>query len=928
MQRLHLHIKQGAIVFILSFIIIATCAAATPAPAQTNSNKAVIPLDAVTKHTLENGMTVIVKADPSAPVAAVNVWVKTGYFNEPDETTGISHLLEHLFFKGTPTRPVGKIQDEVKSVGGYWNAGTIYDNTNYYITVPSGEISRAMDIEADALLNSLFDQAEIEKEREVVIQEIMRKYDSPSALAWEKMIAMSFKTHRLGRWRMGTPEQVRAMDRDEVVSYYNNRYRPENIVLSIAGDVNAASVIADAERLFGAMPKGELVPSSSAPEPEQTSLRYDRKTADITQAYIEIGFHAPAVLDADECAVQILSSILGSGKSSRLFREIKERAGLVNTIGSGYYSLPGVGVIYIEAELDPNNFLKAEEAIFAQLERIRTQPPTAAELDKIKTGIEYSFISSMEDVGQQASQLAYYEALGSYKLLDDYLDRLRAVTPEDVRRAAEKYFSVDKASILEYAPEASAASLPNMDETTLRASLAAAVEKARSAAAVDVSQPGNAAAVKPAPPSKSATTAAATSAPGGPALHTLSNGIQVITYERPRLPIASIAVYFPGGRMSETPETAGLTRLMLRTTLKGTTARNAERIQDETEALGTSIGVAANPDYSSFYFSALGKNLRPAIDVLADVILHPTFPENEIAKERETQIAQIRRTKDSMYAYPFELARAAAYGPHPYGLPPGGYEENLPGLGRAQLLDSYNSLVRPGGAVIAVTGDIDAGEILALLEEQFGSMKEPAQPAASASAPAFASGSNIIDRKKSQTAQAFAFSGPAANSDMLAPLTILRNIASGMGGRLYDIVREKNNLAYTVAAFLELNKTGGLVLNYAATNPENEEKARDMMLSEWRKMANGDISQAEFDSAKTYTIGSYRIGLQANDGIRDQLAHNLLMGRALGFYGGYPAMIESATLEQVKAAAATVVPPEGFALGEVRAVQAETIGDK
>jgi len=483
------------------------------APAQ--SQEVVIPLNDVTKRVLDNGLTLLVKEDHSAPVATVNVWVKTGYFNETTEWAGISHLLEHMFFKGTPTRPVGKIQDEVKSCGGYWNAGTIYDHTNYYIVLPSSEINRALDIEADALLHSNFPQEEIDKEQEVVIQEILRKYDNPGAMVWEKMMDLLYANHYLGRWRMGQPEQVRRMDREVLVGYYTDRYRPENIILSIVGDVDTDAVLAEAARLLGPMPKGELKHHASPPEPEQTALRFRQDTMDVAQTYLAIGFQAPPVLHEDEHAAEVLSYVLGSGKSARLYREIKERSGLAHSISAGYYALPSAGAFYIEAELDADKIDETRRAIFREIERLKQQPPAAAELERIKARIEYSFLSSMEDVSGQSNNLAYYESLGDYNLLNDYVARLRAVTPEDVQRAAQKYLLIDKAAMQELRPE------DKKDDATaaqVEASLREAVAETQFEAQAQTTSAARAAAPAPQSPAQDAPVS----------LHTLSNGAQVI----------------------------------------------------------------------------------------------------------------------------------------------------------------------------------------------------------------------------------------------------------------------------------------------------------------------------------------------------------------------------------------------------------------
>lgn len=866
------------------------------------SNEVVIPLN-VTKRILDNGMTVLIKEDHAAPVATVNVWVKTGYFNETDEWTGISHLLEHMFFKGTPTRPVGAIQDEVKSYGGYWNAGTIYDHTNYYIVLPSSETARALDIEADALINSTFPEDELEKEQEVVIQEIMRKYDNPSAMAWERMIDLAFSAHHIRRWRMGTPGQVRAMDRDVLVGYYTDRYRPENIVLVVAGDVDAEKVMADVERLFGAMPRGELKRHDSPAEPPLTELRYRQDTSDITQSYMVMGFHAPPALHPDGYAVEVLAALLGSGKSSRLYRELKQRQGLVNSIDASYYALPDVGVFYIDAELDSANLEAARNAVFVELERIRRNPPDPAELEKIKTGIEYGFIAAMEDVSGQSNTLAYYEALGDYNLMNEYLRRLRAVTPEDVQRAAGAYLSPEKCAIQEMRPKSDA-------DATDAATALAGINKA--IAEADFAPPASPAA---APVAESQPTADA-DAPAS--RHTLSNGITVIVRERHRLPLVSAGVYFPGGRASETPATAGLTKLMFRSCLKGTTTRSAEQIQDMIDALGAGISPTDAPDYAGFVLSSLSRNFEPAAGILADVILNPAFPENEIDKERDTQLAEIIRNQDSMFSYPFQLARRAAFGGHPYGMPGEGFEDSLKSLTHDQVRGQYGAVIRPEGALIVVVGDVDTEHVIELLESNFAALAPAGTDAPGAPAPGFSGGESVVTRDKAQSAQAIVFPAPPASSLDAPALRVLRDIASGMGGRLYDVVREKNNLAYTVVAYVESNKNGGAIVSYAATLPENEEKARDMMLAEWKRMAEGGISQEEFETAQRFSIGIYQIGLQGNAEVRAQYARNYFMGFSLEYIDLYPDQIAAVTVDDVRRVAAQYAAPASHALGVVR----------
>ncbi|MBT5304049.1 MAG: insulinase family protein [Candidatus Scalindua sp.] len=858
-----------------------------------NGSKPFMEFQNITKRKLDNGLTVIVKEDHSSPVATVNVWVKTGYFNEQDEWTGISHLLEHMFFKGTKTRPVGEIQNEVRSVGGYWNASTYYERTNYYIVVPSSSIFNALDIEADCLKNSNIDPGELDKEHEVVIQEILRKYDKPGTMAWEKMMALAYKRHHIGRWRMGTPEQVRSMRNSVLVDYYKKNYCPENIILVVVGDVDTSLVIPKIDKLFGPIPGGTLDKHFSPEEPPQTELRYRQTGSDITQSYVAIGFHAPPALHKDKHAVEALSQLMGKGKSSYLFRTLKQQKELVNDISAGYDTLANAGTFYIEAELPTKNMLEAQHEIFKLIDRIKNNGIAKSDLDKVKTSLEYDFITSMEGVRRQSNTLAYYESLGNYELLRKYVDKLHAVTVSDISRVAAKYLSVDKASIQEYRPE------NEMDDTTaekVKNNIKHGIE-IRNADETDADV----------------------------SMHELSNGIRIVIKERHGLPVVSLGIYFEGGRLSETSMTAGLTKMTLNSSLKGTTSREAEKVQDEIAALGFELDVKAFPDYSGYIANGLSRNLLKAFDIIADVIINPVFSANEVEKVRKTQIARIKKRKDNMYYHPMELARYITYGKHSYGLPVNGFEETVEKFTQEQILKKYKTLIRNEHAMVVVVGDVETSAVLKMLENKLQDMPSRLSDEIQlkVKAPKYQTGENIVKRHKSQSAQAFAFFAPSADSEKAPALNVLKNIASGMGGRLYNEVREKNNLAYTVRALLELNKYGGIIINYAATLPENEEKARDMILKEWGKMVDGEITEKEFENAIKYTIGKHQISLETNAALRNQYAQNVLTGRGLNYIKLFPDLIRATTLNQVKSAAAKFAKPDKIALGVVRSIKEE-----
>src|SRR5438105_7639163 len=229
-----------------------------------------------TKVILKNGLTVLVREQQAMPLVSINTYVKAGYFDEDDRISGISHVIEHMFFKGTEKRHVGEIARETHGLGGYLNASTYYDRTVYHTEVPAENFKKALEIQADALWNSTYDANELKKEIEVVLQENNRKLDNPPAVASEKLYATAFQQHRMKRWRIGTPEGLRALTRDDIVGYVKKYYRPSNIILSIAGSVDTEEAIAEVVKLYGSVPADDapLERDAGPAEPEQTDLRY------------------------------------------------------------------------------------------------------------------------------------------------------------------------------------------------------------------------------------------------------------------------------------------------------------------------------------------------------------------------------------------------------------------------------------------------------------------------------------------------------------------------------------------------------------------------------------------------------------------------------------------------------------------------------
>ena len=310
-------------------------------------------LKGVLRKRLDNGLTVLLRPNSSASVCCVLTWANVGYLNEPNDLVGISHFLEHMYFKGTTNRPVGAIAKETKGIGGYLNAATIYDYTYYYTVVPAEHASKAIDIQSDALIHPLFDPEEIEREKEVVIQEVKRKYDNPHPYAWEKLLALAFEEHRIRRWRMGQEDDIRQRySRDALRAYYDRYYCPENLTLVVVGAFDSERIICEIEQKYGGLASREVQADHSPVEPSQQKPKLVRMTGDITRALVKMGFHAPSLSHEDYYPVTFLSILLGRGRSSRLHRSLKEEKGLVDSVTSSFFCLPGRRIFHDRGRIE------------------------------------------------------------------------------------------------------------------------------------------------------------------------------------------------------------------------------------------------------------------------------------------------------------------------------------------------------------------------------------------------------------------------------------------------------------------------------------------------------------------------------------------------------------------------------------------------
>jgi len=406
---------------------------------------------AVTEATLENGLRVLVQDDPRNPIVAVQVFYRVGSRNERPGATGLAHFLEHMMFKGTPTYGRGEIARLIEQSGGRDNAYTTKDVTSYYTNIAADKLDLVLRIEADRMRHLLLDAAEIDSERKVVAEERrMRSEDDPDGLVYEAMSSLAFKAHPY-RWPIiGWMSDIARINRAELRAFYDTYYVPNNAILVIAGDVRGPAALAMVRRHFGRIARGAAPPPVTAVEPpalDERRLVVRREQAQLP--LVNIAWHVPNHTSPDAPALELLSTVLSSGRTSRLYQRLVYEKRMVLSAGGdySYFSLDPSLFWFWAAPLPGQAPEAVEQALVAEIERLKQEVVPEEELVRARNQIEASFVWEQDSVFSRASVLGRFEMLGSWRLLDGYLPRLRAVTAADLQRVARTYFALDRKNV-------------------------------------------------------------------------------------------------------------------------------------------------------------------------------------------------------------------------------------------------------------------------------------------------------------------------------------------------------------------------------------------------------------------------------------------------------------------------------------------------
>ena len=840
--------------------------------------------DGAQRFRLDNGLTVILKEDHSSPIVAIQMWVKTGSANETEEEAGITHLIEHMIFKGTPTRKTGEIARTIEASGGHINAYTSYDRTVYLVEIASSHFDTALDVLLDAVQHSLFDPSELEKEKEVVLEEYRRSLDIPQRRLGWAMMNLCYQKHPYRRPIIGYESTIRSFDRKAILKYMNKWYTPENMVLVAVGDLNTGHALKTIKALIRDMPRRTKQEPSRPVEPEQTSLRKIVLDEAVQQIYLDMSWHIPSITHSNLPALDLMEICLGHGKASRLYSRLKMKTNLVHSIGAGSYTLADPSLFSIRATLSPDKLNSALDAIVDEMNRITLEPINESELSKTKTIAEADYIYGMETMSGQARTLGFFETMfGDIYQTDEYLERLNRVTSNDITRVADNYLKPENLSIGLLVPKGSNITLSTQKIIDLFSQTRLPPPKVKKSLIEDK----------------------------GITLVTLSNGIRLIVKEDHRLPVASIRAGFLGGTRLENPKPCGISAFVASMLTRGTKEKTAAEIALTVDSWGGGLsGFSGN---NSFGISAkfLSKVIYPGLELVADVLMNPAFPEFEIKKVRQDMLASIKSKKDHPTPQLFDLFYKTLFRYHPYGHPQTGTIKSIKSINRSDLIEWYNTLAVSSNFVVAVVGDVNKDQLIPYIKILFEKFRTSSQglPEISPEPPLTKIREAHIQRPGAQTHLAIGYLGADLKSSINAPMTLIKTSLSGQGGRLFYELRDKESLAYTIHAFRRPGLETGVFGIYLACDPKKLASAKNAILEQLDKVRRDGLTKKELEATKKYLLGNMEIDLQTNGTKAMHMCLDELYGLGYDHIQQFIKDIRSVTLEEINRAACKIIVP-------------------
>jgi zinc protease len=827
-------------------------------------------------HELPNGLHLLILEDYSAPVVSIQYWIETGSIHEGAWLgSGLSHLLEHLMFKGTPTRGNSQMAQEIQTLGGHLNAYTSFDRTVYHVDLPSSQWRGALEILTDAMLHSTLPEEEFAREQEVIRREFAMGEDSPERQLSHLLFRTAYIRSPYRFPIIGHLDLFNQLTLENVRSYYQSRYVPQNMTLIVVGAVAATEIIAEAEALLAETPR-HLLPDIYFPdEPPQQSPRLARQTFPTKVTRLALVNPVPGLNHDDIPALDILAMILGGGRSARLNQRCVEQQGLAEDIDAFCFVPPRQGLWGVEARCQPEQQEPLLAAVREEIARLQQAGPTPAELARAQRLSLLHQVHSLKTMAGQASSLGRGWLLNrDPHFSQHFLERLQNVSVDDVLRVGRLYLDGQRETRIELVPEKAAVGSGSGQQQT------ASMPQARLVGG------------------------------GAPC-----RGLYVPSA---KLPLVSFRAIFGRGLMTESPEKRGLGRLTAKLLLKGTQKRTAEALALEVEQLGGSMGSEGGNNTAAVSLELLEQDWERGLDLFLEILTEPRFTEKELLTEKRKQTAAWQVEQDQPMAVARQLVREAFFPGHPYLTSALGTPETLAGITLADVENYARRFYLTNELIVGSSGPVSPDQWFPRAAGRLAAVLQPASPPPSVPLPSGAELRRLEKiHEKEQAVLLFAYRTPSLLHPDHVPLTVLSEALSDLGSRLFIKIREALGLAYFVGTSEFQGTAASLFYFYVGTDPKKRKQVEAAMIEEIRQIAAVGLTEEELVRARAKLISQDQLASQNPAQTLASAGLDELVGLGYDFEERRQERIAKITLAEVNQAAKTYFSKDDYVFAVV-----------
>ena len=906
----------------LRLLLIALVAVAGLTTSSAQTKPAEVPRIQTEKYTLPNGLEVILSPKRGLPMVAVNLWYHVGPSNEAAGRTGFAHLFEHMMFQSSKHVPEDAYIAMLQGAGASdVNGTTSFDRTNYYATVPSNQVELVLWLESDRMgyLLDKLDEAALANQQDVVRNERRQSREGPPyGMAEEAVYQTLFpKGHPYYGVIIGSHEDIQAAKLDDVRRFFREFYAPNNATITIVGDFEPAQVKTLIGKYFGSFRRGPAVAPLKVETPKITAERRKVVQARVQLPKVYMSWLTPPLYKPGDAEADFTAQILGGGRSSRLYKKLVYERQIAQDVSAVQSSLQLTSVFEIEATARPGHTVEElEKAIDEELAAMRARPPDAVEMERARNTIETSIVGSLESIGGVADRLnAYNHHTGTPDYLQKDVERYRAVTAAAVQAFARDQL-MPTARVVVHAVPGTPEPLPQVATPP-----APKPGQGQAAEAINPDEPW-----REKPPA--AGTARAVVLPT-PTAATLPNGLRLILNERRGLPIVAAQLVFKTGSDANPLDKPGLANFTSAMLDEGTSTRNALQIADELARLGGSLGTGSTMDATTVNIRSLSSTFPAMLNLMADVVLRPSFPAEEIERQRANRVAQLLQARDNPQQVAAQVTSLALYGPkHPYGYSEIGTEASVKAMTRDDMLAFWKQNFVPNNAALVVAGDITMKELRALAEKAFAQWQRgtPATPALGTPGTTKAK-IVIVDKPGPQTQLRVASVGAARSSPDFRPLQVTNLALGGLfASRINMNLREKNGYSYGASSQFTFRKSPGPFQIGSAVRLDVTAPAVQEIFTEVQGMHDRPVTAEELKDAKDALVNSLPGAFETTSAAVGNFANTFIYNLGLDYYANYAEEVHAVTREQALAVTKKYLQPANqivVAVGDRKAIEPE-----